>query len=144
MDSLSAVTLPVGPRSDVAADLRALMRNLAQPVVVVTGRDQQGRPRGMTISSFTSVSLAPALVLFCPSRRSGTWRAIAPIGRFAINVLAADQADVAARFAQPGGAYPRTRLSASTTRGPRSSSTRSPSPSARRPPSMPAATTRWS
>ena len=34
-------------------------------VTIVTVRDAQGSPHGMTASSFTSVSLAPPLVLVC-------------------------------------------------------------------------------
>jgi 3-hydroxy-9,10-secoandrosta-1,3,5(10)-triene-9,17-dione monooxygenase reductase component len=86
--------------------VRTLMSRVAQPVVVVTGRGLDGRPVGMTVSSFTSVSADPPLVLFCPARGSGTWATIAPTGRFLLNVLAADQHAVAAAFAQPGPAFP--------------------------------------
>lgn len=86
----------------VAAGLRRLMRDIAQPVVVVTGCDTAGRLHGMTVSTFTSVSLDPPLVLFCPAHASATWRAIAPVRAFAINVLTEDQAVLAARFAAVG------------------------------------------
>ncbi len=88
------------------AGLRHLMRDVAQPVVVVTGLDAEGRPRGMTVSSFTSVSLDPPLVLFCTARTSTTWTALAPVGAFAVNVLGHDQAALAARFARPGSGFP--------------------------------------
>jgi flavin reductase (DIM6/NTAB) family NADH-FMN oxidoreductase RutF len=80
--------------------VRELMRELAQPVVVVTGCSPEGGLVAMTVSSFTSVSLAPPRVLFCPQARSRTWAAIAPRGRFVVNVLAAEDAHVAERFAR--------------------------------------------
>lgn len=79
--------------------LRELMREVAQPVVVVTGRSPEDGLVAMTVSSFTSVSLAPPRVLFCPRTGSRTWAAIAPRGRFVVNVLAAGDGEVAARFA---------------------------------------------
>lgn len=86
--------------------LRHLMRRVAQPVVVVTGRDRDGGLWGMTVSTFTSVSLDPPLALFCPSRTSATWAAIGPFGHFVVNVLAVDQEDVAALFARSGPGFP--------------------------------------
>lgn len=96
MDSLDTVTL------------RHLMRQVAQPVVVVTGRDTDHVLWGMTVSSFTTVSLDPPLALFCPSRASATWAAIGPVGHFVLNVLSADQHGVAARFARSGAGFPAT------------------------------------
>ncbi|HSJ23008.1 MAG TPA: flavin reductase family protein [Nocardioidaceae bacterium] len=80
--------------------LRELMREVAQPVVVVSGTAGNGDPRpvAMTVSSVTSVSLDPPLVLFCPSRHSRTWASLAPTGRFILNVLTDRQRDLAAWF----------------------------------------------
>jgi 3-hydroxy-9,10-secoandrosta-1,3,5(10)-triene-9,17-dione monooxygenase reductase component len=92
------------PRSGSApgpASVRDLMALVAQPVTVVTGVGPDGEPAGMTVSSFTSVSAEPPLVLFCPSRRSRTWATIAPSGRFVVNVLTADQQHVAELFSAP-------------------------------------------
>lgn len=64
-------------------------------VVVVTALDPAGHPIGMTVGSFTSVSLDPPLVAFLPDRRSGSWRALRDSGdSFCVNVLDADQEDV--------------------------------------------------
>ncbi len=84
--------------SPVPTSIRDLMSLVPQPVVVVTGLDPDGAPAGMTVSSFTSVSAEPPMVLFCPSRDSRTWAGIAPSGRFVVNVLAAHQQDVAEHF----------------------------------------------
>jgi 3-hydroxy-9,10-secoandrosta-1,3,5(10)-triene-9,17-dione monooxygenase reductase component len=62
---------------------------------------------GMTVSAFNSLSLDPLLVLVCLDNRSRGVELIERSGRFAVNVLAADQAYVSARFAardRPGGA----------------------------------------
>jgi 3-hydroxy-9,10-secoandrosta-1,3,5(10)-triene-9,17-dione monooxygenase reductase component len=86
--------------------LRDLMREVAQPVTVVSGIAGNGDPRplAMTVSSVTSVSLDPPLLLFCPSRHSRTWAALAPTGRFVLNVVADHQSEVAAWFGSRVGA----------------------------------------
>ncbi len=61
-------------------------------VVVVTALGEDGTPTGMTVGSFTSVSLHPPLVAFLPDKKSSSWRALRACGRrFCVNVLAADQ-----------------------------------------------------
>ncbi|MBP6443852.1 MAG: flavin reductase family protein, partial [Gemmatimonadales bacterium] len=44
-------------------DFRQLCGRFATGIAVVTARDAEGRPAGMTVNSFTSVSLEPPLVL---------------------------------------------------------------------------------
>jgi flavin reductase (DIM6/NTAB) family NADH-FMN oxidoreductase RutF/DNA-binding IclR family transcriptional regulator len=68
-------------------------------VCVVTGMGEDGRPAGLVMGSFTSVSLDPPLVAFLPDKSSSSWPRIAPSGKFCINVLAGDQEDVCRRFA---------------------------------------------
>lgn len=81
--------------------LRAIMRRVASPVVVVTmaGRDES---RGMTASSFTSVSLHPPLVSVGIGKGSRAHELMLQSEHFVINVLADDQADLADRFAEAG------------------------------------------
>ncbi|GAA4598996.1 hypothetical protein GCM10023194_77920 [Planotetraspora phitsanulokensis] len=71
----------------------------AAGVVVVTARPE-GVPVGLTATSFSSVSLDPPLVSFYVAQSSTTWPALRLADHFAVNVLAGDQADVAARFAK--------------------------------------------
>lgn len=72
-------------------------------VAVVTATGQDGEPLGMTVGSFTSVSLDPPLVAFLPDRRSGAWRAMRESGgRFCVNVLGADQENVCRAMAARG------------------------------------------
>ena len=65
-------------------------------VTTLTGPDD--RPIGVTVSSFNAVSLAPPLVLFCPTKQSRSWQAIEATGRFCVNILHEDQQHVSARF----------------------------------------------
>ncbi|QIX54020.1 flavin reductase family protein (plasmid) [Rhodococcus sp. DMU1] len=75
----------------------------ATGVAVVTGRDASGAPLGMAVNSFTSLSLTPPLVLFCPALSSSTWPGIRTSGRFAVNILGAEQETLAAAFSRSGG-----------------------------------------
>ncbi len=65
--------------------------------VVTTVRD--GDPVGLTVSSFTSVSLNPPLVLFCIDRDSDSLSSFQIGSEVVINVLASDQSDIAHKFA---------------------------------------------
>lgn len=85
-----------------AATFRGVLARFASGIVVVTGSTPHG-PAGLTCQSFSSLSLDPPLVLVGTARTSSTWPRIAATGRFAVNVLAADQQDVSARFAVSGG-----------------------------------------
>jgi flavin reductase (DIM6/NTAB) family NADH-FMN oxidoreductase RutF len=60
-------------------------------VVAITAIDVDGAPVGMTVGSFTSVSLDPALVGFFPARSSTSFPRIHAAGRFCVNVLSRPQ-----------------------------------------------------
>ena len=88
-----------------AEDLRQVFLGLPQPVAVVTGLSPSGQPVGMTVSSLTSASLAPPLVLFCPAVTSRTWAAARERGTFAVNILGHQHVELAVRFAGPGDRF---------------------------------------
>ena len=67
-------------------------------VTVVTASGPSG-PAGLTTNAFTSVSLDPPLVLVCFERESRTLPVVRETGRFAVNVLRADQQELARVFA---------------------------------------------
>jgi flavin reductase (DIM6/NTAB) family NADH-FMN oxidoreductase RutF len=73
------------------------MAALPAGVVVVSARDGSGF-RGLTASSFTSVSVEPPLVLVCLDRFAGTRDAVAASGAYAVSVLGRTQEFVAERF----------------------------------------------
>ena len=66
-------------------------------VAAVMGRD--GKPHGLTVNSFTSVSLEPPLVLVCVGHKAATHGPFSSADTFAINILGAEQKDLSARFA---------------------------------------------
>lgn len=70
-------------------------------VTVVTTVDGEGRPRGFTANSFTSVSLEPPLLLVCLAKSSASLAAFTTASGFAVNVLAEDQQAVSNTFARP-------------------------------------------
>ena len=78
---------------------RRLLGAFASGVTVVTTRDPDGAPAGMTASAFSSVSLDPPLVLVCIANDSGLHDVLRAAPRFAVNVLADDQAALSVRFA---------------------------------------------
>jgi flavin reductase (DIM6/NTAB) family NADH-FMN oxidoreductase RutF len=71
------------------------MGQFATGVAVVTTRG----PAGLTTNAFTSLSLDPMLVLVCLDLESRTLAAVREHERLAVNVLAADQRDLAVKFA---------------------------------------------
>ncbi|HEV2767299.1 MAG TPA: flavin reductase family protein [Acidimicrobiales bacterium] len=81
--------------------LRQVLGRFPTGVVVVTASDGVV-PYGLSVNSFTSVSLDPPLIAFCADRRSGSWAAIRRSGAFCVNVLAEDQEAVSRVFATRG------------------------------------------
>ena len=82
-------------------DFRAVLGRFATGITVVTTTSPNGTPVGLTVNSFTSVSLDPPLVLFCLDRAAGSLEAFQASGGFAVNILAAGQEAISARFADP-------------------------------------------
>jgi flavin reductase (DIM6/NTAB) family NADH-FMN oxidoreductase RutF len=83
-------------------DFRAAMRRLAGGVSVITvGRD--GDVSGMTVTSVSSLSVDPATVIVSLNRQASSWVLLQRYGIFGVNILNADQVDIAERFAGRGG-----------------------------------------
>lgn len=82
--------------------LRAALGQFATGVTVVTAAGADGQPVGVTINAFTSVSLAPPLLLWCLARASGSLPALRAAPCHAINVLAGGQQALCRRFAARG------------------------------------------
>jgi flavin reductase (DIM6/NTAB) family NADH-FMN oxidoreductase RutF len=78
---------------------RAALGMFATGVTVVTARAADGSLVGLTANSFNSVSLDPPLVLWSLARRAGSLPIFSRGSHYAINILAADQKDLAQRFA---------------------------------------------
>jgi flavin reductase (DIM6/NTAB) family NADH-FMN oxidoreductase RutF len=79
--------------------LRDCLGCFATGVAIMTALDVNGRPAGLTVNSFASVSLDPALILWSLRSDSRSIPAFQASPGFVVNVLAADQAQLSSRFA---------------------------------------------
>ena len=82
--------------------LRAAMSNYPTGVTVVTTAPQGFPAFGMTVNSFTSLSLEPPLVMWNLQKTSDTLQAWKMSEAFVVNFLRHDQAETSNRFAVPG------------------------------------------
>ena len=78
--------------------LRLAMRAWSSGVTVVTAA-HDGEQHGMTVSSFTSVSLEPPLIIISLHTESRTHRLVHAANAFAVSILSADQRAISDRFA---------------------------------------------
>jgi flavin reductase (DIM6/NTAB) family NADH-FMN oxidoreductase RutF len=81
------------------ADFRKACSRFATGITVVTSIRSDGSPVGVTVSSFTSVSLEPPLVLACIHEHSQILDDVRAGGRFGLNILASHQEEFSSRFA---------------------------------------------
>jgi flavin reductase (DIM6/NTAB) family NADH-FMN oxidoreductase RutF len=81
--------------------LRTSLGAFPTGVCLVTTVGQDGKREGMTINSFSSVSLAPPLVLWSVREAARSADAFLAAPHFVISVLAEDQQDLAMHFARP-------------------------------------------
>lgn len=81
---------------------RNVMGRFATGVCVVTALNEDNDPIGMTINSFSSVSLNPSLVQWSICRKSKTYSLFASQSAYAINFLSDRQQDISKRYAMPG------------------------------------------
>ena len=90
------------PDIDQALQLRQAMRHMAGGVSVITTGTGPDRT-GLTVTTATSLSMEPPTMVICVNRTASAWPILLETGHFAVNVVAADQEAVAARFAGIGG-----------------------------------------
>src|SRR4051812_43606036 len=83
------------------ATFRRALGRFPTGVTLVTAADDTG-PLALVVNAFTSVSLDPPLIAICPARNSFTWARMRQVGRFGVNVMAADHADYVREAARPG------------------------------------------
>lgn len=94
VDTVAATDTPIDPIA-----LRRAFGTFVTGVTVITTRDEDGSPRGMTANSFTSVSLDPPLLLVCVAKSASSYQAFTKAGCFAVNILHEGQVDVSGTFA---------------------------------------------
>ncbi|MES2327254.1 MAG: flavin reductase family protein [Pseudomonadota bacterium] len=79
--------------------LRDALGSFATGVTVVTCLTPDGSPAGLTVNSFTSVSLDPPLLLVCLAKPAASAAALIEATQFAVNVLQTGQQPASIRFA---------------------------------------------
>jgi flavin reductase (DIM6/NTAB) family NADH-FMN oxidoreductase RutF len=98
---VASTAVSVEPTFDQAA-LRRAYGLFPSGVTAVCGM-LDGEPTGMAASSFTTVSLDPALVSVCVSQTSTTWPKLRGLSRLGVSVLAEDHGPVATSLAEKDG-----------------------------------------
>jgi len=86
-----------------AVDPRAFRRALGQfatGVAVITAQSDKGKPVGLTMSSFNSVSVDPPLILFSIDRAAFSFAAMTEAAGYAVNILGRDQEHLSNQFAR--------------------------------------------
>ena len=81
---------------------RRACAQFATGVAVASAVDEHRQPHGLTINSFTSVSLDPPMVLICIDRTSSLLAIFEQAGRYGLSFLGEPQHSLSTRFAQRG------------------------------------------
>ncbi len=81
-------------------DFRSALGHFATGVCLVTAVDEAGNPQAVTVNSFSSVSLAPPLILWSVQKDSDVYDLFCAARTFAIGVLARDQEEHSSYYAQ--------------------------------------------
>lgn len=89
------------PPTLTSDDFRAAMGRFATGITVVTTIDGDGAPYGVTATSFASLSLDPPLVQWSLRNAAYSLSIFLQSGRFAVNILSAEQTAISRRFATP-------------------------------------------
>lgn len=82
--------------------LKAFNRQFITGVTVVTTKDEEGKPRGLAVNSYNSVSLDPPLVMVCVQKTSSTYPALFRAKHMGINIMSRNQRDTLGVFAARG------------------------------------------
>jgi flavin reductase (DIM6/NTAB) family NADH-FMN oxidoreductase RutF len=100
---MNSVVRNITVERDVSSqDFRSAMRVLAGGVSVITvgrGKDISG----MTVTSVSSLSVDPPTLIVSVNRQSSSWPLLQRYGAFGVNILSADQLDIAERFSGKDG-----------------------------------------
>jgi flavin reductase (DIM6/NTAB) family NADH-FMN oxidoreductase RutF len=86
-------------KNEPVTTFKQIMGSYPTGVTILTTTDKDGKPCGLTVNSFASVSIDPLMVLWCLDRRSSSLEAFAKSEVFAVHVLAAEQQELCWAFA---------------------------------------------
>src|SRR5215467_1284879 len=94
---LGRMPAPVTP-----AEFKAAMASFGAGVTVVTTLDASGKPAGLTVTAFSSVSKVPPLCMVCIGHDADAYPVMHAARAFAVNFLSSEQMLVASQFATHG------------------------------------------
>lgn len=83
-------------------ELRRVMGHFATGVTVITTKDKDGNPQGLTANAFMSLSLNPPLALISVDKQATCYACFETGNGFTINFLGEDQEEISKRFATKG------------------------------------------
>ncbi len=92
------------PGADNSREFRNVLGRFGTGVTIITIADA-GSPLGITVNSFASVSLDPALVLWSPAKASSRFNQFESAQHYAIHILDYSQANLAAEFARDAQSF---------------------------------------
>lgn len=104
-DDVLAEAISFHPSNEAGRLFREALGRYPTGVTVVTARGPDGSPVGMTANSFTSVSLEPPLVLWCPAVSSRRHEAFFAADAWAVHILGAGHTDLCLRFTGKGVSF---------------------------------------
>jgi flavin reductase (DIM6/NTAB) family NADH-FMN oxidoreductase RutF len=90
------------PAAVTSEEFRSACGRFASGVTIATVVDSSGAPHGLTVSSFTSVSLVPPLISICLGHAVKLLGIFREANFFGINILADDQQHLSEQFARRG------------------------------------------
>jgi flavin reductase (DIM6/NTAB) family NADH-FMN oxidoreductase RutF len=80
-------------------EFRKACARYATGIAVAAVTSPDGSPEGLTVNSFTSVSLEPPLILVCIAKTATAYSAFQAAKAFAVNILREEQIDLSQHFA---------------------------------------------
>jgi flavin reductase (DIM6/NTAB) family NADH-FMN oxidoreductase RutF len=88
--------------TDDARKFRNALGWFATGVAVITTQADSQKPIGITVNSFSSVSLDPPLILWSLDKKSDTMPVFEAVDRFTVNVLREDHREISTRLSKQG------------------------------------------
>jgi|SRR6185437_14305165 flavin reductase (DIM6/NTAB) family NADH-FMN oxidoreductase RutF len=101
-DAMSSAQIIKFDRDVPGQEFRDAMRHLVGGVAVLTV-GQGADITGMTVTSVSSLSVDPPSLIVSINRAASSWPILKQYGYFGVNILSADQVEIAERFAGKGG-----------------------------------------
>ncbi|TVZ84651.1 MULTISPECIES: flavin reductase family protein [Aeribacillus] len=89
-------------KTDKQLLFKEVMGNYPTGVTIVTTTSEDGKPVGLTVNSFASVSLDPLMVLWCIDHKVSSFNDFIKSGQFVVHILAGEQQELCKTFASKG------------------------------------------